>query len=99
VLANQLCRVPIQVSSAPGLYGKAATMAVSRNGSQCTDRSDGTAAFRNRISTMATVGLVHADVDMGAKRKDLFVQEPPFAAPKYPPQTILARFVARIIAY
>lgn len=67
------CHVPIQVSSASGLYSNAVTMAVSRSGPHCSDESDWTAAFRNRKLTMATVGLVHADVEMGATAKDTSV--------------------------
>ncbi len=58
------CHVPVQVSSAPGSYSNAVTMAVSRDGSPCTD--PGWARdLRNRKLKLATVGLIHADVDMG----------------------------------
>ncbi len=67
------CHVPVQVSSARGSYSNSVTIAVSRNGSNCTDHIDWTSGLRNRRLTLATVGLVHADLEMGATPKDTSV--------------------------
>jgi uncharacterized protein (TIGR03437 family) len=67
------CQVPVQVSSAQGLYSNSVTMAVSREGSQCIDRSAWAAGFGKQKLRLATVGLVHADLEMGATPKDTSV--------------------------
>lgn len=67
------CHVPVHVSSATGFYSNGVTMAVSRDGSPCTDRSDWAAGFGKQKLRLATVGLVHADLEMGATPKDTSV--------------------------
>lgn len=67
--APQGCHVPIQVNTAPGHYSNGVMMAISTSSSVCSDPFDWTAGFRNRKLTLATVGLVHADVELGTKGK------------------------------
>jgi uncharacterized protein (TIGR03437 family) len=64
------CHVPVQVSSAPGLYGNAVTLAVSRGGRACADRTGWTAGFESRTVRLATVALIHADLEIGVTPKD-----------------------------
>jgi uncharacterized protein (TIGR03437 family) len=71
--APEGCHVPVQVSSAPGVYSNAVTLAISRDGSPCTDHADWGATFRNQKMKLATVGLIHADIEMGATAKNTTV--------------------------
>jgi uncharacterized protein (TIGR03437 family) len=56
------CNVPVQVSSAPGIYSNAVTMAVSRNGGPCADQDGWTAAESPRQLRVGTVALLDADL-------------------------------------
>jgi uncharacterized protein (TIGR03437 family) len=71
--APEGCHVPVHVSSAPGIYSNGVTMAVTRDGSPCLDRSDWAAGFGKQKLIRATVGLVHADLEMGVMPKDTSV--------------------------
>jgi hypothetical protein len=62
------CHVPVLVSSAPGVYSNAATLAVSRSGSTCFDPEAGIGL---QTSKLGTVGLVHADVEFGLTLKEI----------------------------
>ncbi len=63
------CHVPVQVSSAPGIYSNAVTLAVSRSGAPCTDQSSWMADAVNRIR-VGTVVLIQDDLEMGLTSKE-----------------------------
>ena len=67
--APEGCHVPVHISSAPGIYSNGVTMAISRDGSPCPDHYDWTAGFQNKKLKLATVGLIQADLEMGATTK------------------------------
>ncbi|HLG96023.1 MAG TPA: hypothetical protein VKX49_06905 [Bryobacteraceae bacterium] len=68
--APEGCHVPVLVSSAPGIYGNSVSMAISRDGSRCTDRFDWVASFRGQRLRLAMAGLIHADLEMGPTARD-----------------------------
>ncbi len=58
------CHVPVQVSSAAGLYSNAVTLAVSRTGGACADANGWTLDTAGRSIRLGTLALVHADLSL-----------------------------------
>jgi uncharacterized protein (TIGR03437 family) len=63
------CHVPVQVSSAPGIYSNAVTLAVSRSGGPCADQSSWMADAGRKVR-VGTVALIQADLEMGLTPKE-----------------------------
>jgi len=64
------CHVPVQVSSSPGLYSNAVTMAVSRDGAPCVDRGGWAAGAGSRTVRLGSVALLQADLEIGLTPKE-----------------------------
>ena len=82
--APEGCHVPVEVSSAPGIYSNAVTMAVSRDGKPCVDRTPWTLAVGNHSVRLANVALVHADLEIALTPSD---------TSHYPVDAAMANFV------
>jgi len=82
--APEGCHVPVIVNSAPGIYSNAVTIAVGRTGKPCHDGTAWTSAAANHSVRLATVALVHADLEMAVSSQD---------SPKYVVDAGMASFV------
>jgi len=59
--APEGCYVPVQVSSAPGVYSNAVTMAINRMGTACADPDDWTGGTGSRTIRLGTMALLQTD--------------------------------------
>lgn len=63
--APEGCYVPVEVSSAPGIYSNAVTLAISRTGAPCADPGDWIGGAGRPTVRMGSVTLLHADLLLG----------------------------------
>jgi uncharacterized protein (TIGR03437 family) len=77
------CHVPVQVSSAPGVYSNTVTLAVSGKSGPCASANDWTSGAARTSTRLGTLALFHADLELAVS---------PTQTTRYPVDAGLASF-------